>query len=296
MQGYDVIGDVHGSATKLEALLRTLGYQPDEKVGGYSHPERKAIFVGDLIDRGPEQLRVLEVAKSMADAGSAHVVMGNHEFNAVAYATEHPAGSGNYLRPRTTKNDEQHEAFLRQVTGPAYHDYIAWFRTLPLWLDLDGMRVVHACWHEASMRLVEDALGGNRFTTDDQLARASDPSDPLYTAVEILLKGPEISLRDHGQPAYHDKGGHPRDHARIRWWADDATTLRELALLDGSFTTDAGLPYPTLRWPPNHGPTSTAAPSRSCSATTGDQAHPSTSSTGRHKRRASTSAPSREAS
>ncbi|PRC53368.1 metallophosphatase, partial [Mycobacterium sp. ITM-2017-0098] len=82
MHGYDIIGDVHGCATKLEALLVDLGYRDDARNGAYRHPHRTAIFVGDLIDRGTEQLRVLEVAKAMADAGTAQVVMGNHEFNA----------------------------------------------------------------------------------------------------------------------------------------------------------------------------------------------------------------------
>ncbi|MBS1690644.1 MAG: metallophosphoesterase [Actinobacteria bacterium] len=246
MKGYDVIGDIHGCATKLEALLGKLGYRPDHVTGAYSHPERAVVFVGDLIDRGDEQLRVLEIAKPMADAGTALLVMGNHEFNAVAYATEWPSGSGNHLRPRNAKNDAQHCAFLKQVTPPAREFYIGWFRSLPLWLDLGGLRVVHACWHRKSMDVVEAALDGNRFSTDDELVRASTKDDPLHAAVETLLKGPEISLSDHGQPSYRDKDGHPRAYARIRWWAENATTLSEVALLDGKLTTAEGQPYPDL--------------------------------------------------
>ena len=90
--GYDVIGDIHGCATELEALLDVLGYERGVD-GAYRHQERQAIFVGDLIDRGPDQLRVLQTVKTMVDAGSAQMVLGNHEFNALAYATEWPAGS-----------------------------------------------------------------------------------------------------------------------------------------------------------------------------------------------------------
>ena len=246
MEGYDVIGDIHGSATELEGLLDKLGYELDAVTGVYRHPQRTVVFVGDLIDRGREQLRVLEIAKAMADAGTAQLVMGNHEFNAIAYATEWPAGSGKFLRPRTEKNDHQHHAFLEQVTGPQYAHYISWFRSLPLWLELDGLRVVHACWHQPSMDIVTTALGGNRFTSDEQLARASDPDDPLFTAVEVLLKGPEVSLVDHGQPAYLDKDGVARERARIRWWADGATTLKDVAMLDRTFTTEDGSAYPDL--------------------------------------------------
>ena len=90
MAGYDIIGDVHGCAFKLEAMLDELGYVVDPWTGAYRHENRQAIFVGDLIDRGPSQLRVLEIVKAMVDARSAQVVMGNHEFNAIAYATRDP--------------------------------------------------------------------------------------------------------------------------------------------------------------------------------------------------------------
>ena len=56
--------------------------------GAYWHPARQAIFVGDLIDRGDDQLRVLEIVNGMVEGGSAQIVMGNHEFNAIGYATE----------------------------------------------------------------------------------------------------------------------------------------------------------------------------------------------------------------
>jgi hypothetical protein len=246
VESYDIIGDVHGCAAKLEALVRDLGYRPDERTGAYRHPQRQAIFVGDLIDRGDDQLRVLEIVKAMVDAGSAQIVMGNHEFNAIAYATDYPAGSGQYLRRHDEKNTRQHQSFLDQVTGAQRTAYIEWFKTLPLWLDLGDLRVIHACWHEDSMKVVTRELGSNRFGTPDALVRASSKGDRLYEAVEVLLKGPEISLVDHGQPPYSDKDGHLRENARIRWWNGNATTLREIAEISSTFTTESGAPYPNL--------------------------------------------------
>lgn len=245
-QGYDIIGDVHGCGTQLVALLMQLGYRPDAPNGAYRHPKRTVIFVGDLIDRGDAQLRVLEIAKAMTDAGTAQIVMGNHEFNALAYATEWPAGSDNFLRKHTDKNNSQHQAFLEQVPDAERTNYLDWFMSLPLWLDLGELRIIHACWHTESMDIVQEALGGDRFTSVDQLVRASTKSDPLYEAVEILLKGPEISLTDYNQPEYRDKGAHNRPRARLRWWSETASTLRELALIDGNFTTADGSPYPRL--------------------------------------------------
>nr|WP_253861486.1 metallophosphoesterase [Mycobacterium asiaticum] len=247
MRGYDIIGDIHGCASELESLLAELGYRLTD--GGYRHAQRQAIFVGDLLDRGPQQLRVLEIVKAMVDARSAQIVMGNHEFNAICYATEHPAGSGRYLREHGAKNDRQHREFLDQLTDGQRAHYLQWFKALPLWLDLGDIRVVHACWHEESMKSIERQLGSGRFNHPDQFVRASTKGDPLYEAVEIVLKGPEISLTDHGQPAFQDKDGHVREHARIRWWHADATTLREIAEMATNLTTEDGDPYPSL---PDH--------------------------------------------
>jgi len=124
VSGYDVIGDIHGCADELEGLLGVLGYRRDGGAGPYRHGSRRAIFVGDLIDRGPQQLGVLQTVKEMVDSGSARMVLGNHEFNALADATEWPVASGKFLRPhddpsdpKSAKNERQHEEFLDQVRG-----------------------------------------------------------------------------------------------------------------------------------------------------------------------------------
>ncbi|PQE01775.1 metallophosphatase [Mycobacterium sp. EPG1] len=251
--GYDVIGDIHGCADALRDLLEAMGYRATGAGGAYAHPLRTAIFVGDLIDRGGQQRQVLKTVKAMVDAGSARMVLGNHEFNAMAYATEWPDKPGKYLRAhddptdvRSDKNARQHAAFLEQLSQDERDFYLKWFWTQPLWLDLGDIRVVHACWHEESMALVRRELGGDRFTKVDQPARASTKGDPLYQAVETLLKGPEISLVEHGQKSYLDKDGHPRDRARLSWWKAEATTLRGLAEIGGTFTTQEGAPYPDL--------------------------------------------------
>lgn len=247
VQGYDIIGDVHGCADDLEALLTRLDYRKDGGAGEYRHPDRQVIFVGDLIDRGPGQLRVLEVAKAMVDAGSAKIVMGNHEFNALAYHTEWPEGSGAHLRSRNEKHTRQHEAFLEQLTDRQQRYYLAWFATMPLWLDLGGLRVVHACWHDESITDVLQHCGTDvPFGETAHLVDASDEDHRLYRAIENLLKGPEISLVENNLPRYRDKGNDCRRNARIRWWDSDATTLRQLAVMDAVEQTCEGEPYPVL--------------------------------------------------
>ncbi|WP_103348634.1 polynucleotide kinase-phosphatase [Amycolatopsis sp. CA-128772] len=71
---FDVIGDVHGCAAELEELLAELGYADGV------HPDgRTAVFVGDLVDRGPDTPGVLRRVMAMASSGNALVVCGNHE-------------------------------------------------------------------------------------------------------------------------------------------------------------------------------------------------------------------------
>ena len=76
---FDIIGDVHGCFDELCTLLAKLGYQPDAEAG-WRHPEgRKAVFLGDLVDRGPRSLDCLFLAAKMHAAGQALCVPGNHE-------------------------------------------------------------------------------------------------------------------------------------------------------------------------------------------------------------------------
>ena len=76
---FDIIGDVHGCCDELETLLGQLGYQRDGDAP-WTHPEgRKAIFLGDLVDRGPRNVDTLKTVMAMAAAGSAVCVPGNHD-------------------------------------------------------------------------------------------------------------------------------------------------------------------------------------------------------------------------
>ena len=81
---FDVIGDVHGCRAELEALLGKLGYELARDAAGQAvaarHPDgRRAIFLGDLVDRGPDTPGVLRLVMGMVVAGTALCVMGNHE-------------------------------------------------------------------------------------------------------------------------------------------------------------------------------------------------------------------------
>lgn len=81
---FDIIGDVHGCRAELETLLGDLGWAIERdgegRAVGAAHPEgRKAVFVGDLVDRGPDTPGVLRLVMGMVAAGNALSVCGNHE-------------------------------------------------------------------------------------------------------------------------------------------------------------------------------------------------------------------------
>ncbi|MEN8214176.1 MAG: metallophosphoesterase [Pseudomonadota bacterium] len=228
MKGYDIIGDVHGHALPLIALLKKLGYR--ERRGYYSHPERKAVFVGDFIDRGPAQRGVIAIVRPMIDAGAALGVMGNHEFNAICYHTAHPQ-SGTPLRRHTAKNSRQHQAFLDEypLAAVSTAELIDWFRGLPLFLDLDGIRIIHACWHEASLRLLDPLLTNYNQLNDALLLQAVAEETPQFEAVETLLKGLEVALPEGS--SFRDKDGASRQRIRTRWWESGARTYRDIAVV-----------------------------------------------------------------
>lgn len=225
---YDVVGDVHGHAALLEVLLAKLGYQ--NRSGAWRHSDREVIFVGDLIDRGPGQRQTLKIARDMVDAGSARVVMGNHEFNAIGWATPDPATLGHHLRQRGgdsgEKSRQQHSAFLAEIAedGQEHKEWVAWFLELPLWIEETELRVIHACWSPKHVATLLPYLRDGARLTPDVVELASRKGSDPYKAIEILLKGMEVKL-----PCgitFKDAGGHCRSEIRTRWWNPDLDTFR----------------------------------------------------------------------
>src|SRR5579863_268901 len=247
---YDIIGDIHGHAAELKALLEKLGYR--EQDGAYRHPDRRAVFLGDFIDRGPGSMTVIATVRAMVEAGSALAVMGNHEFNALAYHTPHPEKPGEFLRPRTAKNTTQHQATLDALEGQPPDSMLDWFYGLPLWLDLGPVRIVHACWDEHSMEQLKahGAVDEANRLKPSALHAASTHGHPLFKAVEVILKGMEVTLP--GGMTYKDKEGIERREIRIRWWeAARRSTWRELVMggreLQASLPADSG-PEPRIEF------------------------------------------------
>jgi hypothetical protein len=163
--------------------------------------------------------------------------MGNHEFNAITYATLNKAGSA-YLRPHIDKNTRQHQAFLEayEFNSDEYHEVIAWFKTLPLWLELDSIRAVHACWDKQIITKLEPYTQQQRLT-DDLLHVSCDVASWQFHALETILKGKEIPLPE-SHEGFKDKDGNRRHHIRIKWWDNRAKNYRDAFMGPESALTD----------------------------------------------------------
>ena len=228
--GFDLIGDIHGHARALTRLLHRLGYAGAD--GGWRHPAgRRVIFVGDYIDRGPSIPETLDIVRGVVEAGCGLALLGNHELNALRFHTTD--GCGGFLRAHSPKNIAQHAATLDQFQGrdEQWRRHLAWFRTLPIWLDLGALRVVHACWDPAMETEVGEIAGP-----------AASTERPL---VERALKGVEIDL-----PAgvcHVDGDGTRRHKLRVRWWqAPQGATYRDLCLPQSDDLPD--VPVPAAQW------------------------------------------------
>jgi hypothetical protein len=240
---YDIIGDIHGHADALEALLGHLGYR--QTSGAWRHADRQALFVGDFIDRGPKQRETVDIVRRMVDAGSAQAVMGNHEFNAIAWFTKDPDASGEYLRRHYSakygdSNQRQHQKFLKAVEGtPLHEELVTWFQTLPLFLELPELRIVHACWHPAALAYLRPHLtSDNRMNFKTMVLANREPTNEadkdtpeltVFKSVEAVLKGIEVPLPSPYK--FIDKDGHVRDRVRVRWWDNEATDYWRAAML-----------------------------------------------------------------
>lgn len=212
---YDLIGDIHGFADTLELMLDTLGYK---KINGtYTHDKRKIIFAGDFIDRGPNIRKTLQIVRPMIESGSALSVAGNHEFNAIAFYTKDR--QGNFLRPHSEKNINQFRKTLEEFKDypKEWTDYIEWFKSLPLTIETETLRVVHACWEPKLVKIVNKKYPEG-LNNKGLLIKAFDKSTEEYNIIETLLKGKEVEL-----PAgysFKDKDNHRRTSVRYQWWSD----------------------------------------------------------------------------
>ena len=230
---YDIIGDVHGQNGKLTALLKKLGYRT--KDAAYRHPEgRTALFLGDLIDSGPGQIEVINIVKNMIEAGSGRTIMGNHELNAIGFATMRDDGQG-YLRPHSKGNAAQHKGFLTQVGWESglHKELVTWFKTLPPFMDFGDIRLCHAWWNQDYIDRIALNSDANGSLNEEFLHAAFDESHKDWAVMEGVTKGLEITLPN--GHSFTDHSGFERNKIRVKWWDENATTYSKAAMVGESY-------------------------------------------------------------
>lgn len=168
----------------------------------------------------------------MVDLGTAVAVMGNHELNALHYHAKGDNWLGvddGYMRAHVAKNTRQHETFLEEypIGSDAAQEVMDWFLTLPLFLDLDGIRLVHACWDAAHIDLVKRRRPNGRLVTGDLQEVALEQTEFAWAVVN-LVKGPEAQLPE--ECGFHDYHDVRRTKVRIKWWAEPGGTWRNATL------------------------------------------------------------------
>lgn len=222
----DFIGDIHGHADKLEDLLLKLGYKFIK--GSYSHPDRKVLFVGDFIDRGPKIRETLGIVKSMVESENAIALMGNHEYNALCFHFKD--SDGGHLRKHSIKNIIEHYETISQFHNnqQEYEAYLEWFKSLPLYYEAQNFKAVHACWDENNIEFLRNNLVNDRLT-DNLIYESVKMGSALNRAIDQTLKGKEIKMPEGLN--FNDKQGTQRDEMRIKWWEDPAKmTYRSISV------------------------------------------------------------------
>lgn len=224
--GYDIIGDIHGCARTLTLLLERLGYRQQQ--GVWRHSRRKALFLGDIIDRGPRIREALHIVRDMVEAGAAECIMGNHEYHALAWMTPAPPGSGRqFVRERTERAHRQVRETLEEFEAwpGEWQDFLQWFHRLPLVIDKGDLRLVHACWDPA---LIEPFLAQypDGCVTREFLQASAEPGSFAHQVQDRLLRGTDMRL-PHGL-SMTGRDGLRRSSFRTKFWEENPETYGDI--------------------------------------------------------------------
>lgn len=223
-RGVDLIGDVHGCAISLCLLLDRMGYR---RINGvYRHPHRRVVFIGDIVDRGPHIREALHIVRAMVDAGEADIIMGNHEYNLLCYLTPKADGEG-YLRAHTARHQRILQQTLDQFHGHEYElqEYMEWFLQLPLFIETDRFRAVHACWHQTLIDQFVEQRGGNRIDKAF-LLRSAEEGSFEWEVMDRLLRGTHLRLPN--DEVIVSKDGFKRRFFRTKFWSDNPQRMGDV--------------------------------------------------------------------
>lgn len=229
--GYDIVGDIHGCADSLIELIDLLGYVKRGGVYTYrdQHKPRQLLFVGDLLDRGPKIRETALLVHDMVERGVAQMVMGNHEYSAIGYCTKAPVGMGReYLRDHTARHERQIRETLEQFDAHPgdWRDVLSWIKHVPLFLEFEAFRVVHACWDHAMIEQFVERYQSNCIDEGFIVDSFSQYAFPAQ-CIDRLLRGVDLPLPDGEKMLGRD--GYTRSKFRVGYWHEAYETYDDLA-------------------------------------------------------------------
>lgn len=238
MEGYDIIGDIHGYATLLRQLLVELGYKRVD--GVYRHPTRTAIFVGDFINRGPEIRETLQIVRSMVEANSAMAILGNHEYSCILYHIKDDNGIFMSKHIAGNRNQIQKTLTVFKDLGEEWIDHLKWMRTLPFFLDLGEIRIGHAYWNDQEVAALRNYLPEGRLKR--KFLRELHKKHPdIAIIVYKLLKG--LEFKSPKDLIIKCNKGLSRKVFTLKWWENPVNkTFRQLYFGDKFVLPDYHFP------------------------------------------------------
>lgn len=192
----DLIGDIHGELEALKSLIKHLGYDENGL-----HPDgRKMVFVGDLCDRGPDTPAVLKLVKKLVENGNAQMVLGNHELNLLQGKAKD--GAGWFFKEREIK-DKNYEPFVR-IDNNDRKELLEFISGLPVALENDELRVVHAAWLSDKVEMVRNLELGTAGSSYNRLEKEVDESIRDSGLLAAYHKELETWGDAQEDPKYHD--------------------------------------------------------------------------------------------
>lgn len=235
---YDIIGDVHGYASLLKKLLLQMGYEKTE--AGYLHPSRKAVFVGDFVNRGPEIRKTIRIIRRMVENGNAFAILGNHEINAITYYLKEKNGIPLVKAPHKNLLSVFKTVNQFAERDEEWANHRKWMRELPLYLDFGEIRIVHACWSDEAIQVLNRIEGEGKSRKSIFRKAYKSPKSETGKSISVLTRGMDFRMPG-DLKIINNKGVSPRSF-RMRWWENPAgKTFEEL-----SFESKFGLPDYTI--------------------------------------------------
>ena len=215
----DIVGDVHGEIDPLRSLMGYLGYNEDGL-----HPDgRRLVFVGDLTDRGPDSPAVVNLVQRLIESGRAQCVLGNHDLNILLDHRKHDNG---WFYGEEFIEDG---IVVPQVLAdePTRQEVLAFFRTLPIALERDDLRVVHACWCDGMTDIARESSDAvSLYMQHHDMIEGSFPDldlDDIDQGLEHQNKNP-VKLLSSGPEERTDEpihaSGKTRNERRVQWWSE----------------------------------------------------------------------------